>query len=212
MENLYIVGTAGSARDCANYAMDAGFQVAAFVERNDCIKESNLMIRDILIPVVSEATFLASLCSGNKQNVLIPIGMPAVMERVWQKYKDICEFPNLIHPSAIIADTSVELGCGNIIGPNCVITTHVSMGNFNYMNIGVTIGHDVVMGSFNVFNPKAAISGCVSVGDGNTFGVNSSVLQGLKIGNHNTLGMNSALVKDAADNGMYLGVPARQIS
>ena len=212
MKTLYIVGTAGSARDCANYALDAGFLLGAFVEQDDRIEVPELMIRGERVPVIAETAFLAGLRPGSKPAVLVPIGMPAILERVVGKYEGLCEFPNLIHPSALIADTSVTMGHGNIIGPNCVLTTSIAIGDFNFMNIGVTLGHDVRAGSFNIFNPKASVSGNVHIGNGNTFGANSSVLQGLRVGDRNTLGMGGALLKDAGDGGVFLGVPARQIS
>lgn len=208
---LYIVGSAGSARECANYALDAGFQLGGFVvpdaEQQQVLQ---VVIRSVAYPTLAESEFLGRITENDPPCVLLPLGFPDVLRKVSEKYLGKCQFPNLIHPTALLADDSIVCGQGNIIGPNCVLTTHVTLGDFNYLNLGVSVAHDVVMGSYNVFYPKVSVSGAVHIGDANVFGTNSALIQGITIGNHNKIGMASAVIKDMSDDTSVLGVPARQ--
>lgn len=208
---LYIVGSAGSARECANYALDAGFQLGGFIVPDaEQQQVSQVVIRSVAYPTIAESEFLGRITENDPPCVLLPLGFPDVLRKVSEKYLGKCQFPNLIHPTALLADDSIVCGQGNIIGPNCVLTTHVTLGDFNYLNIGISMGHDVVVGSYNVFYPKVSISGNVQIGDSNSFGVNAAIMQGLRIGDKNMIGMSSAVIKDIDNGRSVIGVPARQ--
>ncbi len=120
-------------------------------------------------------------------------------------------FPNLIDPSVFIVDAeSLEMGTGNIIQNDCMISCDVKIGDFNLINDHVIIGHDNVIGDYNGIMPGAHLSGGVTIGNNNLLGVASVVLQSMEIGNGITLGANSVLMTQPKDESTYLGVPARR--
>lgn len=118
-------------------------------------------------------------------------------------------FPNLIDPSTFLVDElAFEIGKGNIIQNDCMVSCDVKIGDFNLINDHVVIGHDNVIGDYNGLMPGAHLSGGIVIGNNNLLGVASVVLQGMVIGNGVTLGANSVLMTQPKDDSTYLGVPA----
>lgn len=146
-------------------------------------------------------------------SVAISIGAPKSVERIISNIKnDFIDFPNIIHPTFKVADSSTfHIGNGNIIQGSCYASCDVSIGNFNIMNGEVMLGHDVVVGNYNSFMPDNRISGNVTIGSRNFFGVGCIVLQQLRIGNDVRLGAGSVLMTKPKDGQLYMGNPARKI-
>ena len=163
--------------------------------------------------MIQESAFFDSLSKETvRPRVVIAVGFPALRHKLHLLYKEFCDFPNIVHPKAVLCDTSIQLGRGNIIAPGCILTTSVIMGDFNLVNLSTTIGHDVVLGNYNVLNPLAAISGQVRVGDGNLVGSNAAIRQGVNIGDHNTIGMGAVVLKDVENDLTLVGIPAKVLS
>ena len=120
------------------------------------------------------------------------------------------QFPNLIHPSALIRQ-DIKTGKGNIICSYSTMSCNVTIGDFNFFNSYYSVGHDAQIGSYNVFGPKAIISGNVTIGSDNFFGLNSSVLEGKSIGNNNRIGACSFIMRNVKDDCFYFGVPAKRM-
>lgn len=208
---LYIVGISGLGREVANYVLDIkDYCIAGFVDQDIDNLPKTITIREKEYPVYRESVFLEmAKTAGFTLSVVLGLGFPEVRKKVAEKYKPYCCFPNIIHPSVILCDTSVKVGEGNIITPNCILTTSVCLGNFNLLNLAVTVGHDTVIGDYNVFNPGVAVSGNVAIGNTNLFGVHSCIRQGIKIGSGNILGMGGVLLKDMSDQQTWIGLPAK---
>lgn len=147
-------------------------------------------------------------------SVAIAIATPKTVKMIVEKLavnKNL-RYPNLISPDFSISDPdNYSMGYGNIIQRNCTISCNVHLGNFNILNTGVGMGHDARIGDFNSFMPAVKLSGEVTIGDCNFFGVGSIVLQQLKIGFGVKLGAASVLMRNAKDNVLYLGNPAKKI-
>lgn len=149
-----------------------------------------------------------------KMAVAIAIGVPQTVKKVVDilSLNAQLQFPNLISPDFNISDSdNYSMGYGNIIQRNCTISCNVHLGNFNILNTGIGIGHDAQIGDFNSFMPAVKISGEVTLGNCNFFGVGSIVLQQLKVGNRVKLGAGSVLMRNAKDDILYLGNPAKKI-
>lgn len=146
--------------------------------------------------------------------VAIAIGSPKTVKMIVEKLSENknLQYPNLISPDFSISDPdNYNMGYGNIIQRNCTISCNVHLGNFNILNTGIGLGHDVKVGNYNSFMPAVKISGEVTMGDCNFFGVGSVVLQQLKVGNGIKLGAGSVLMRNAKDDILYLGNPAKKI-
>ena len=146
-------------------------------------------------------------------SVVIAIGNPKLRMQLYNKYRDniYIRFPNLIDPSVDIAD-SVELGEGNIICANNVLTVDISIGNFNIINLGCTIGHDVRIGDFNTINPGTNVSGNVKIGNLVDIGTGTKIIQGKEIDSESVIGAGAVVIKDVVSRATVVGVPAKAIN
>ena len=212
MKDIVIFGAGGLGRE-----------VACLIKRINAVQpEWNLLgFYDDGIDVGTRNEYGAVL--GNVQDLIaydkevavaIAIGSPKVVKKIVEKLtvNKKLHFPNLISPDFSISDPdNYSMGYGNIIQRNCTISCNVHLGNFNILNTGIGLGHDAMVGNYNSFMPVVKISGEVTIGDCNLFGVGSIVLQQLKIGNGIKLGAGSVLMRNAKDDILYLGNPAKKM-
>ena len=144
-------------------------------------------------------------------SAVMGIGNPIIIRSIAKKFDNILEWPNIVHPNAIIDPTIVQMGYGNVITAGCVFTSQIEIGSFNIINLTSTIGHDCKIGSCNVINPGSNVSGGVNIGSGNLIGTNSTILQYLNIGNNCVLGAGSLLLKSIPDDEIWVGNPAKKL-
>jgi len=108
------------------------------------------------------------------------------------------KFINLIHPTAMVADTAT-LGEGNIINPYCIIGPKVRIGNFNLFTSQSVVSHDSVIGNNNFF-ATSLLCGHVKVENDNYFGIRSTVIPEINIGNCNIIQAGMIVDKNIKDN------------
>ena len=207
MTDLFIIGTGGAAKEIIQLieqinAVKPSFDIKGFIDLN--IKSDNIIFFKKSFSLINESQFITSQQGAY---VVIAHGMANMRSQIFNKYIEF-NFPNLIHPLVDI-HKSVRIGKGNIIKMGCLFTTDINIGNNNYINRGVQLGHDVFVGNNNVINPGAIISGGVELRDQNNIGANATILQYLKIGNNNSIGAGAVLTKNAADNEVLVGIPAK---
>ncbi len=188
MDNIIIIGTGAVAAEITSYIEDSSMG-----------KELNLRIKGYLgddehterlyqeykytKPLLGRLTeydvkegdnfVIAAVNAGFREkilNLMIPKG---------------AKFPNLIHPTAIIASTA-DIGIGNVINPYCIVGPNVKIGNFNILTSQTFISHDCSIGDGNSFS-TAILCGYVSVGSNNKFYIKSTVIPGISIGDDNTI-------------------------
>ena len=142
---------------------------------------------------------------------IIAIGNPILRKKISielkEKFKNI-NFPNIIHQSVFIGK-NVEIGVGNIITQNCVLTTNIKLKDFIHLNLSTTIGHDVVLGNYFTTAPGVHISGNVTVDDLVYFGTNSCTKEKISICSNVIVGAGAVVVENITENGTYVGLPAK---
>lgn len=143
-------------------------------------------------------------------SVVLAIASPDALKRISGRLDNaLLDFPNIIAPDVKFYDCgSVSMGKGNVISFGHVFSCHVDMGDFNLFTCGSLIGHDVALGHWNVVANGCKVSGGVTLGDSNFLGAASVVLPCRKVGERVVLGANSTLVRDALEEGTYVGCPA----
>lgn len=146
-------------------------------------------------------------------DITIAVGNPQSMKEIAESINNPnINFPNLIAPTTLFLDREeVKFGKGNIVCSKCQFSCNIQIGNFNIFNGQIPVGHDVKMGDYNVVMPSVNISGGVTMGDCNFLGVQSVVLQYIKIGNFVRLAANSVMLRNAKDDTLYLGNPAKKM-
>jgi len=207
MKDLLVVGAGGFGKEILHLIPQCNlpYRIMGVV---DYEKKEKLLVGTEEIPVIAES----ELQDTDLSNVGVVIGVanPESLERISLKYKNmgVSDFPNVIHPSAIISN-SVKIGEGNIITQNVIISVDVIIGNFNTINLSSTVGHDVKIENFNVINPGTNISGAVVMNSNNLIGTNSTILQYLHIGSNCTIGAGSMVSKQVNDGETIIGNPGR---
>lgn len=205
---IYIIGSGGFAKEVYSIIRTLKrYQVIAFI---DTTHKPPISLYGNDVPVISERDFLTKKPS-NQINLAIGIGNPIKIKNFSEVFASY-NFPNIIHPSAIIDLGVVSIGKGNIITAGVIFTTCIEIGDFNIFNLYTTIGHDTNIGDYNVINPHVNISGEVHIGNCNLLGVGSTILQNIRVGNYTTIGANSLIIRSTKDNMTYIGNPATTIN
>ena len=211
MMDLIIFGVGGLSKD-VHFIVDyinsikSTFNLRGFLDDNKYQPE---LINGV--PYLGSSDYIKTI--DYDAHLVIAVSNPIVIKKIVQLGSEnpYIQFPNLIHPTAILDHQFLQIGKGNIINASCIISRNVVIGDFNIFNNNACIGHDVEIGHMNTFSPKAQISGNVIIGNENFFGLNASIVQNKSVGNFNFVGASSLLTKSLKDNRKVFGIPARNL-
>lgn len=208
--DIYIFGAGGLGKEIACLLRDLPqYNIVAFVDRDDTT-QTEMIVSGVKIPILGESEF-EKRCKANSQIcAVIAIGKPDSRFNIAQRFGELCQFPNIIHPSVSFSG-KVTLGKGNLITHHCFFTDNITIGDFNLFNLLITITHDVEIGSYNIFLPNTNISGLVKIGDKNLLGSKVFVIEKTKIGSNNIIGAGCVLLCDVENNSTWFANPARKL-
>ncbi len=120
------------------------------------------------------------------------------------------EFPAIISPNSIVNE-DVTIGRGTVVMDGVVINTGSRIGEFGIINTRCSIDHDCIIGNYVHVAPGVTLSGAVRVGNFTLLGTGASVIHSIKITNHCSIGAGAVVVRNCAESGTYLGLPAQKI-
>jgi len=144
--------------------------------------------------------------------IVIAIGDPKTKAKIHQLISnDLIEYPNVIHPKAIISDDYVEIGIGNIITAGCIITCNIKIEDFVILNLMCTVGHDTTIKSYASFMPSVNISGEVVIHEKVYVGTGAKIINQLEIGQNTVVGAGAVVSKSLPSNCTAVGIPAKPI-
>lgn len=111
-------------------------------------------------------------------------------------------FPPLIHPSALVDESSViddgaQVMAGAIVQPDCRIGRNV------IINTGATIDHDVNIGDHVHIAPGAVLCGGVKIGAESMIGASATLLPQVTVGARCLVAAGSTLARPLADGAAY---------
>lgn len=207
MKKIAIVGSGGFGKEIAFLIERTGkWEIIGFFDDNEENTNKKIYGYDVIGSITDLVKWDSELA------VVCAIGSSEVRKKVIDKIKPNLKitFPTVIDPSVIMGK-QVQLGEGNIICANSILTVDIDIGNFNTINLNTTIGHDVQIKSFNTFYPTVNISGFIEIDDGVEVGTGSQIIQNLKIGKNAIIGAGSVVVKDVPPNTTSVGAPAKVI-
>lgn len=203
MKPIIFIGSGSVASEIISYLEDiqthnpsAEFKIYGFLDDN----EESFKINSVKYGF--EGDFLGAIKGhqfSDSYSYIFGLGLPEIKAKIAQNFDlEKLDFPNIIHPSAVISKTS-KLGKGNVIYPNSVIGPNVSMGNFNLITSYSFISHDCTIGDHN-FLSTAGLAGNVNIGNTNFFGIRSTVIPSVRIGSHNTIQAGMVIDKNITDD------------
>ena len=208
MYNIVIIGAGGFGREVYLWAKDAfsnnQYKIKGFLDDNNkALDDYNLEIGII--------GNIDSYTPKEQDRFLVAIGSINAKKNIITKLKNkSAKFLKLIHPSAIIAKTSM-IGEGVIICPYVLVSDSVKLGNFVLMNSYSMCGHDVKVGDYCILSPYANVNGFSILENEVFLSIHATVIPYIRIGYRSKVSANSVVMRNVLPNKMVFGVPGRAI-
>lgn len=145
-------------------------------------------------------------------DIVIAIGNPTIKKKIISNITNKkINYPNIIHPSVSIDNSSVSLGKGIVICSGVFVSVDVKIEDFVSINVNCTIGHDAKVGKYSSLMPAVSISGNVEVGKEVFIGVGSVTNNDIVIHDNVTIGAGSVVLKSINYPCISMGNPSREI-
>jgi len=115
---------------------------------------------------------------------------------------------NVIHPSAVVAD-SVRMGVGNLIKAGAVLDTDVRLGDCCIIDNGVIIPHHNRIGNGCHLAPGVRMGGDCDIHDCTLVGVGATISGRIQVGSNVVVAPGACVVRNVPADVVVEGVPAR---
>ena len=146
------------------------------------------------------------------QRFVCAIAKPAIRKAIVTDYKQRgATFISVIHPSALIASTSV-IGEGAIISPHALVSDNTIIGDFVILNLHTIIAHDARVGSYCTLSSFCDVTGNVKLGDEVFLGSHASIVPGIVVQDGAFICAGSTVMTNVKANTKVLGTPARKFA
>ena len=199
--DVIIIGAGGHAKVIADIVLKCNDNLLGFLDDN---KPKN----DIVLgyPILGKVDDILSY--ANKAVFIIGIGDNYIRKSISGKYN--VTWHTAIHPSAIIG-VDAAFGEGTVVMANAVINVSAKIGRHCIINTGAIVEHDNLISDYAHISPNAALGGMVNIGECTHIGIGASVKNNITVAADCVVGADAAVVKDIAESGVYVGVPARRM-
>lgn len=162
-------------------------------------------------PVLGSVSAMSKLFANQKVHVVLAIGDNDARHQIMQRILDTgldCEWPTLIHPTAIISPNAV-ISRGVVICAAAVVNNSARIAQFALINTAAIVEHDAQIDEFASLGPRATVAGGASVAHHAVVAMAASLLQRRQIGHHAILGAGAVAVHDIPPLTVALGIPAK---
>ncbi len=207
MKDLYIIGAGGFGREVVWLVkrinkVKPTWYIQGFIDDDQTIWGST---RDGY-SILGGCDYLRAI--GDKAWAVCAVGNAHTRKKIVQNLGDSVNYATVIDPS-VIMDNSVSIGVGTIICAGTIITVDVKIGDYVIINLDSTIGHDDVIDDYVTLYPSVNVSGMCHLSECVEMGTGSQIIQGLSICPDSIVGAGAVVVRDIAESGTYVGVPAQ---
>jgi len=208
MKDLVIIGAGGFGREVASWRIKwineakPTWNFLGFIDDNVTETPEGF-------PVLGNLEYLLS--REDRPYFAVAIGNSVVREKIANRCRE-AGFPaaTIVDPTCLIGENST-IGEGSIICAECDIGINVKIGEFCIFNSYCNFGHDITIGDYTDVMSEMLMGGECNIGKHNYFGLRCTVINQVDTVDHCTFGACACVVKDAAEPGTYVGVPAKMI-
>ncbi len=197
MNRLIIIGSGGHGKVIADSAFKNGYRDICFVDDNstgECMG----------FPIIGVSEDIEKFDDG-KTDFVIGIGNNEIRKAISKKH-DV-NWVAVIHPSAQIA-INVSIGKGTVVMAGAVVNSCATVGEHCIINTCAVVEHDNIIGNYAHISPNAALGGTVHIGESTHIGIGATVKNNINICSNCMVGAGAVVVKDIAEDGIYISVPA----
>lgn len=206
MKKYIIVGAGGFGREVYKWALDSlkESECKGFIDDNlNALDEFQLKHK--IIGKISEYDIKESdvfiMAIGN---IVAKKAVVTILENKG------AEFISLIHPTAIVFDSS-KIGKGVIVCPFTIVSDSVELDDFSMMNIYSSCGHDAKVGKWSILSPYATLNGFATLEEEVFMGTHSTVVSNVKVRKGSKIAANSFVRKTTKEDAIIVGVPGNNI-
>jgi sugar O-acyltransferase (sialic acid O-acetyltransferase NeuD family) len=209
-QKIVILGAGGFARETltvlnAQNKRSPHWEIMGFIDENPETHGDH----------ISEFTVLGDLewlrTRTRTVNAVCAIGNPKDRKRMVLRAEKLgVKFETIVHPTAELAGL-VDLGHGDILCANSILTDTVILGEHVIINLACTVGHDVGIGDYCTLAPGVHISGHDVLHDEVEIGTGAVLIQGVEIGKGTVIGAGAVVIDNIPEGVVAVGVPARPI-
>lgn len=209
MKNLIIIGAGGCGRELLQWVKDINkvkklWNIKGFLDddlnalsgkRSDTsiistIKDYSVEADDVFVCGIGN-------CSVRKKVVELMTAKGA-------------EFINLIHPTAIVAETS-QIGQGVVLYPYSIISDNAVLADGCMVNMHSAVAHDSSLGEYCTISAYCDITGMCSLGNEVFMGTSAKLVPGTKVGNNAFICAGSMVMTRVKDDTKVMGNPAKRV-
>lgn len=201
-KSIVIVGASGHGKVIADIAKKNGYTEIVFLDDNPAVKECNGY------PVVGISGDAVRFCGSD---FIVAIGNVRIRQNIQTRLEEGgVHMATLVHPNAVIGE-NVSLGEGTVVMAGAVINPCTKIGKGCIINTCASVDHDCTIGDFAHVSVSAHTAGAVVIGDRTWLGIGSVVSNNIEITADCMIGAGAVVVKNIAESGTYIGVPAKKI-
>lgn len=203
-EKLLIIGASGHGKVVADIAFKMNkWQQVAFLDDDESLKTT------LGLEIIGTSKDIDTYIDN--WDIFVAVGNNSTREKIQLELKSQgATIPILIHPQAIMGE-EVEIAEGTVVMAGVVINSSTKVGEGCIINTSATVDHDNFIEDFVHISPGVHLAGTVKVGRKSWLGISSVVSNNVEIIGGAVIGAGAVVVKDVAEVGIYIGVPARRI-
>jgi sugar O-acyltransferase (sialic acid O-acetyltransferase NeuD family) len=209
MKKLAIIGSSDLAQLVIHHAVESKQFVVCGIY--DDFSKPGKLISDI--PVIGTLDDVKKdYGKKNFDYLFVAIGYSRMeyRETVFNRFKNIIPFANIIHGSCTV-DPTVELGEGVFLFPGVILDKGVKLGDNVLLNVGVTIAHDSSVNEHCFLGPRVSIAGFTHIESKCYVGTNATIIDNIRICSGVVIGAGAVTIKNICEAGVYVGVPSKKI-
>lgn len=210
MKNLIIIGAGGCGREILQWAKDINKKDKTWNIKGFLDDDANaLNNKKCDTPILSSI----DAYDIQEEDVFIcGIGDSGTRKTVVQKMKDRgAKFVNIIHPTAIVAD-SCTLGEGVILYPFALVSANAIVSDGCIINMHSSVAHDATLGCYCTISSYCDITGMCTIGDEVFMGTSAKLVPGTKVGDHAFICAGSMVMTRIREGVKVMGNPAKKIA